>query len=76
MVDSFLPVCSLFLIYFLLLSILDTASNKSIGETSQGVVKDAAYSSKTAQQRKVRNEDLFPQNSRFYISTYSELSHM
>jgi hypothetical protein len=30
-----------------------TSSNKPIGETSQGIAKDAAYSSKTSQQRKV-----------------------
>ena len=35
------------------LTAANTSSNKVIGETSQGIVKDPAYSNKTSQQRKV-----------------------
>jgi hypothetical protein len=73
MVDIFLQVYFIFLIYFSILSTSGTSSGKPIGETSQGIAKDAAYSSKTPQQRKVSKENLF-QIFRFLF--YSEISHM
>jgi hypothetical protein len=39
--------------------ILGTSSGKPIVETSQGIVKDAAYSNKTPQQRKVKKMKFF-----------------
>ncbi len=56
MVDLFQQVCFTHIIHmvFFLTLISGTSSGKPIGEPSQGIVKDGAYSNKTSQQRKVR----------------------
>lgn len=46
---------------------IDTSSNKIIGETAQGIIKDPAYSNKTSQQRKV-SDQVFFLNGKFYLN--------
>ena len=51
---------------FLISPMVDTSSNKVIGETAQGIIKDPAYSNKTSQQRKVSDQVFL--NGKFYFN--------